>query len=137
MTPTMVKYSVGNPHAPIGNGAITVELAADGAVRLVVEKHPSRREWAGRAEAALWATLSSALAGAGFPAKPSRVTAPPGTASFELQVERADGRIEATSGFPSPEYKDVSVLFMTIVSQMTGKEVLGFELPSETRYVAT
>jgi len=130
------RLSYGNPHAPFGIGAYTVTVGVDDNVELVHERGGKRRRWIAHAEPALAATLAAGLKSANFPAPPSEKVGRPGASSFALEVPRLDGAIERASGFPSPNYLDVSFMFSHIVSQMSGDAVLGFSLPVETRYVS-
>jgi hypothetical protein len=130
------RFRYGNPHAPFGIGAYTVTVGVDDNVELVHECGGKRRRWIAHAEPALATTLVAGLKSASFPAPPSEKVGRPGTSDFELEVSRQDGTIERVSGFPSPNYRDVSFMFTHIVSQMSGDEVLGFSLPVETRYVS-
>lgn len=130
------RFSYGNPHAPFGIGGYTVTIGTDDTVELVHESGGKRRRWVARAEPALATTLAAGLASASFPAAPSEKAGRPGASSFQIEVPRADGTIERVSGFPSPNYRDVSLLFSQIVSQMSGDAVLGFSLPVETRFVS-
>lgn len=130
------RYSFGNPYAPMGFGGYSVEVFADGAVDLIHERHGKRRMWRARAEPALWSRLASAIQAAAFPRKLIPTGAPPGTASFAFAVERSDGAMDEVSGFPTDEYRDVALLFNSIVGQMAKDQVFGFEPPLEVRYVS-
>lgn len=129
------RFSYGNPDAPFGIGAYTVTVGADDSVELVQQQRGKRRRWVARAEPALTTTLAAGVVSAKFPAAPSEQVGRPGASSFALEIPRADGTIERVSGFPSPNYRDVSLMFSHIVSQMSGDAVLGVALPVETRYV--
>lgn len=131
---TRATYSYGNPHAPFGMGNFIVELCLDSTVRLVHTKQGTSRTWIGRALPALWTELNVALATSKFPTRPSVRSAPAGEDSFKLSVTR-DAKEVTVSGFVSPEYKDVTLLFGDIVTQMSKAEVLGFEPPTATPYV--
>jgi hypothetical protein len=132
--PVHAVYSYGNPFAPMGAGGYKVELGPNGVV-LTHQHHEARRTWTARADGALWTHLTAALESSGFPTPPSTRSAPPGTESFSLVITRSDGSTAETSGFPSMEYKDVSFLFLHVVSQMSKDAVLGFEESGETIYV--
>ncbi|MGE0397014.1 MAG: hypothetical protein AB7T06_09870 [Kofleriaceae bacterium] len=134
--PMHARYSFGNPYAPMGFGGYSVEVFVDGAVELIHERHGKRRMWRARAEPALWPQLASAIHASGFPRKLIPRGAPPGTASFALTVERSDGAMDEVSGFPTDEYRDVALLFNSIVGQMAKDQVFGFEPPVEIRYVS-
>ena len=129
------RLNYGNPYAPFGIGAYTVTIGGDDTVELVHECGGKRRRWTARAEPVVATALAAGLASASFPAPPSVRVGRPDTASFELEVPRADGTIERASGFPSPNYREVATMFSHIVTQMSGDAVLGFDLPVETRYV--
>jgi hypothetical protein len=130
-----IRYESGNAHAPVGNGSIRIDVHHDNSVRLTNDRHGNERTWLGWIEPEFVAAFDNAVAKAGFPTAPSVMTAPPGTRSISLTVRRDDGAIEVASGFPSPEYKDVSLLFNQIVGQMSGSAVLGFVPESAARFV--
>ena len=130
------RFAFGNPFKPFGMGAYTVTIGLDDQIELVHERGGQRRRWIARAEPAVVPTLEAGLASASFPAPPSVKVGRPGASGFEIVVPRADGTIERTSGFPSPNYRDVSTMFSHIVSQMSGDAVLGIVLPVETQYIS-
>ncbi len=129
------RYSFGNPYAPMGIGGYSVEVFADGAVELVHDRHGKKRAWRARAEPSLWTELARAIETSGFPRKAGPMSAPPGTESFSFSVIAPDGTVTEVGGFGAVEYRDVNFLFNRIVGQMSKDQVLGFELPIETRYV--
>lgn len=129
------RYHSGNAYAPIGRGAITVELKDDGTVRLVHECRQERREWSALAAPSLRTIFDEALASTPFPATPSAPSAPSGSNTITFSVRQADGSTAMASGFSSPEYRALSFLFMRITSQISGTTVLGFEVPAETTLI--
>ncbi len=130
------RFSYGNPYAPFGIGAYTVTVGVDDQIDLLHEQGGKQRRWIARAEPVVATTLAAGLVSSNFPAPPSVLVGRPGTSGIAIEVPRADGTIERASGFPSPNYRDVSTMFTHIVSQMSGDSVLGFSLPVDTRYVS-
>lgn len=119
-------YSDGNPWAPVGEGKFTIELKVDNTVVLTHEQRQTRRQWIAAAEETLKPTFEAMLAASGFPTMPSVRMAAAGADSFELSARDREGRQLGVSGFHSPEYKEVARLFLQIIGQMTGSELLGF-----------
>lgn len=136
LAPVRVEYSYGNSHAPMGNGSFTIKVSPDDRVELIHQRYEASRTWIGTATPALWAQFAAAVQSASFPAMPTTRSAPPGSESFALSVTDEHGRSQEVSGFPSPEYRDVSFLFLQIVAQMSGDEVLRFQVPSDALFVA-
>ncbi|MGE0401922.1 MAG: hypothetical protein AB7T06_34785 [Kofleriaceae bacterium] len=132
---TQATYSQGNAHAPFGIGQFVVELHLDDTVRLIHRRQETTRTWVARALPELWTALNVALGSSAFPTKPSVRVAPAGTDSFSLKVVR-DGKELSVSGFGSPEYRDVNMLFGDIAAQMSGDQVIGFNLETATPYTA-
>lgn len=136
LAPVSVTYSYGNSHAPMGSGSFTIKVSPDNRMELVHQRYEANRTWVGTATPALWTKFTAAVQAASFPAMPTTRSAPPGSESFALSVTDEHGRSQEVSGFPSPEYRDVSFLFLQIVAQMSGDEVLGFQVPSDALFVA-
>lgn len=119
-------YSIGNPFDPVGEGRFTVELKTNDDVVLTHERQRSQRKWVAVAENLLRPAFEAALTTAGFPTMPSVKVSAAGAESFKLSVRDVEGKTNGISGFDSPEYADVGRLFLQIIGQMTGSELLGF-----------
>lgn len=130
-----IRYETGNAHAPIGIGSICIDVHYDDSVRLLNDRHGKQRVWLAWLEPAFAPAFARAATEAGFPISPSVRIAPAGSTSFAVSVRSDDGTIQYASGFPSPEYGPVSILFMRIVGQISGDAVLGFLPESETTFV--
>lgn len=121
-----IRYETGNEHAPTGRGRILIDVHYDDSVRLLNDLHGVQRVWLAWLEPSFADAFAAATSRAGFPARPSVRVAPAGSSSFAISARAEDGTVLAASGFPSPEYSGVSLLFMQLVAQMSADAVLGF-----------
>ena len=131
---TSVTYDKGQVQHPVSPGHTILELEAAGTAKLRFERRDQRRSWSAKQTDALWPALIAALERARFPEQPPPRGVPPGTIGFTVTVRRGDSE-ERVSLDPCPEYAPVSMLFNSVIAQMTGDQVLGFTMPIETRYV--
>jgi hypothetical protein len=131
---SVIRYESGQPDHPISPGRIVVELHEDGRVALTFERFSTHRSWTGTQEPALWSVLASALERARFPERPPMTSVPPDTISYSIS-RRVGNAEESVWLEPNEQYVDFSELVMSVVAQMAGKEVLGFDIPDEPRYV--
>ena len=82
----------------------------------------------------MWPALVSALDAARFPEVPKPQVVQPDTVAASIDAT-TDGRIVRVTLVPCAEYARFRMLMNEIVAQMTGTQILGFELKSEQRYV--
>jgi hypothetical protein len=130
-----IRYESGQPDHPISPGRIVVEVHDDGRVALAFERFSTRRSWTATQLPALWKLLTTALEHARFPERPQLTSVPPDTIRYAITRRLGDAE-ERVLLDPNEQYADFSELVMTVVAQMAGMEVLGFELPDgEPRYV--
>jgi hypothetical protein len=130
-----IRYESGNEHAPIGRGLIRIDIHHDESVRLLNDRLGVQRVWLAWLEPSFDHAFAAATSRARFPARPSVRVAPAGSNSFAISARAEDGTVLAASGFPSPEYKWVSLLFMQLVAQMSADAVLGFPVECTEMFV--
>lgn len=88
----VITYAAGSAHGPHRDGRFTLELRADGAVRLVKEAFGWTGTWTARLAAGAWAELQGALVTAGFPSAPPLESLPPGETIRELSASAGGAR---------------------------------------------
>ncbi|HEY8076990.1 MAG TPA: hypothetical protein VIF62_22840 [Labilithrix sp.] len=131
---TAIRYECGEANHPISPGRTVIELDEEGFVRLTHERLGVRRAWTGQHVRALWPMMANALAQADFPRRPPPGAAPPDSIGFSIACSRG-GEILSVTLLPSPAYAGFCRLMTSVIAQMTGVEILGFELPAEEAYV--
>ncbi len=125
-----IRYESGHADHPITPGRTVIELERGGGVRLTYARLKSTRTWTAKQDPALWPAAIAALEQASFPAKPVQRVVPADSLSFTIT---ADDR-SVSLHYCEPYAKFVRVM-CAIVLQMAGKDVLGYDLPGEPRYV--
>jgi hypothetical protein len=129
-----IRYESGQSHHPISPGRTVIEFDAGGEVTLSYERLASKRRWTARQEPTTWMKLNEALGEAHFPERLPPGPVMPDTISFTIS-RRVNDAVEIVSLVPNPQYAKFSALVLSVIAQMTGREILGFDLPGEPRYV--
>jgi hypothetical protein len=132
---TSIRYVDGQPNHPISPGRTEINLDVNGSIDLTYRRGPQTRTWVGKQRSELWRNALTALEHARFPAAPPRGAVKPDTTGFAISCQR-DGKLETVTLVPCAEYAEFSHLMTVVISEITGKEILGFTVPSETSYVS-
>ncbi|MGE5182893.1 MAG: hypothetical protein ACM31C_12555 [Acidobacteriota bacterium] len=125
-----IRYESGHPDHPITPGRTVIELDRGGGVRVTYSRLKTTRAWAAQQAPALWPAVLAALDHAKFPAKP-----PPGVVRADSLTFSVTVDDQSVSLDFCPPYEPLVRLMAAIVVQTAGKEVLGYDLPGEPRYV--
>lgn len=128
-TPTL-RYDAGQADHPISPGRTVIELDPAGSVRVTYSRLGTTRVWTAKQEPALWPAAVAALEHAKFPSKPPPGIVPADSVSFSISC---NGQSVALTY--CPQYAEIVRLMAAIVAQTAGKDVLGYDLPNEPRYV--
>jgi hypothetical protein len=125
-----IRYESGHPEHPVSPGRTVVELEHGDGVRVTYSRLKSTRVWTARPEPALWAAVVAALDDAQFPAKPPPAVVRADSLTFSITVD--DQRVALDF---CPQYEKLVRVMAALVAQTAGKDVLGYDLPDEPRYV--
>jgi hypothetical protein len=135
-----VTYEYGNENSPTATfGRFIVDVSSDASLHLTHYKAGQRREWQGKQTASVWPDVLAALTMAKFPIAPSvqGLVLPHGAMTFTVSGRQMTGKVvsvQLPTGVPFDGYRELSMLMMNIVAQVSG-DILGFELPPEPRLV--
>ena len=121
-----MRYEAGNEHNPVDQvGRTTLEVAADGAVRLDRRSRFGHEAWTARVEPGFFEQLSAALEAAGFPDAPM-IMPVPDEAIRNLQITGTPAGSVSLPWYGAaklPGYAEAFTLLDALVSQLSGLDL--------------